>query len=300
MIEKHVVLLVDDSPETLTLMIEALETAGLMALVARSGDAALTILERVRPDLILLDAVMPGMDGFTVCRGIKERPEFELIPIVFMTGLDDSEHVVKGLEAGGVDYLTKPIEPAVLIARVAVHVANARMIRDARQALDGTGQSLIAFRADQSLAWASARAIDLLGAHLDALGADAVANLRRWIDQVSRLPLSKSPPLHLDRTDGDAIALTSLGRSGSGDILVRASLHCQAPPGEILSQKLTLSAREGEVLAWLTHGKSNKDIAVILSLSPRTVTKHIEQIFTKLGVENRTAAAAIAFRHLAA
>lgn len=297
---KHMVLLVDDSPETLNLLIEALEAAGLMTLVARSGDAALSILEHVTPDLILLDAVMPGMDGFTVCQTIKENSEFTLMPIVFMTGLDDSEHVVKGLKAGGVDYVTKPINPDELIARVSVHVANARMIRDARQALDGSGQSLIAFRADSSVCWASPRAIDLLGSDLGALDANAVACLGRWIDNVSRQPLSKSQPLQLERSDRGAIQLYSLGRSGSGDILARALPIRQEPPGEILSMELDLSSREGEVLAWLAHGKSNKDIAAILNLSPRTVTKHIEQIFIKLGVENRTAAAAMAFSHLAA
>ena len=298
--DRHMVLLVDDSPETLSLLIEALETAGLMALVARSGEAALKILAQVTPDLILLDAVMPGMDGFDVCRMIKEKNDFTLIPIVFMTGLDDSEHVIKGLKAGGVDYVTKPIKPDELIARVSVHVANARMIRDARQALDGSGQSLIAFRADMSIAWASPRAIELLGANLNALRANANSLLQCWIDEVTRQPLSRSHPLDLERHDGGSVRLHSLGRSGSGDVLARASLNRMVPPGEILSQKLPLSPREGEVLAWLANGKSNKDIATILNLSPRTVTKHIEQIFTKLGVENRTAAAAIAFSHLSA
>lgn len=297
--DRHMVLLVDDSPETLSLLIEALETAGLMTLVARSGEAALKILAQVKPDLILLDAVMPGMDGFAACQAIKNQSDFALIPIVFMTGLDDSEHVVKGLKAGGVDYVTKPIKPDELIARVSVHVANARSIRDARQALDGSGQSLIAFRTDLSIAWASPRAIELLGTDMSALRADASSLLERWIDEVSRQPLSASRPLDLERHDGSRVRLHSLGRSGSGDVLARASLIRTEPPGQILSQNLPLSAREGEVLAWLANGKSNKDIATILNLSPRTVTKHVEQIFTKLGVENRTAAAAIAFNHLA-
>ncbi|MEM9629176.1 MAG: response regulator transcription factor [Pseudomonadota bacterium] len=298
--DKHMVLLVDDSPETLSLLIEALEAAGLMTLVARSGDAALKILVQVKPDLILLDAMMPGMDGFDVCQTIKEQSEFALIPIIFMTGLDDSEHVVRGLRAGGVDYVTKPIKPDELIARVSIHVANARMIRDARQALDGSGQSLIAFRTDLSIAWASARATELLGTDLNALCPKASSLLEGWIDEVSHQPLSKSQPLDVERQDGSSVRLSSLGRSGSGDILARASLNRKEPPGQILSQKLPLSAREGEVLAWLANGKSNKDIATILDLSPRTITKHVEQIFTKLGVENRTAAAAIAFSHLSA
>jgi len=298
--EKHVVLLVDDSPETLTLLIEALETAGLMALVARGGEAALAILERVKPDLILLDAIMPGPDGFKVCQTIKERPDFASIPIVFMTGLDDSEHVVKGLKAGGVDYVTKPIVPDELIARVSVHIANARLIADARQALDGSGHSLMAFRTDMSVSWASPRAIELLGSALETLDAVSITRLQRWLGRISSQPLSKTSTLDLERIDSAAIKITPLGRSGSGDILVRLTPDNQEPPGDILSQQLNLSAREGEVLAWLARGKSNKDIATILNLSPRTVTKHIEQIFTKLGVENRTAAAAMAFTHLSA
>ena len=174
------------------------------------------------------------------------------------------------------------------------------MIRDARQALDGSGQSLIAFRTDMSIAWASPRAIELLGTELNALRSNASNDLGRWIDDVGRQPLSASHPLDLERVDGSSIRLHSLGRSGSGDVLARASLNRTEPPGQILSQRLPLSAREGEVLAWLANGKSNKDIATILNLSPRTVTKHVEQIFVKLGVENRTAAAAIAFSHLSA
>ena len=298
--DKHMVLLVDDSPETLSLLIESLETAGLMTLVARSGHAALKILAQIKPDLILLDAVMPGMDGFSVCQTIKGQADFALIPIVFMTGLDASEHLVRGLKVGGVDYVTKPINPDELIARVSVHVANARMIRDARQALDGAGQSLVAFHTDASISWASARAIELLGTDLSALKENAGKDLARWITEVAQQPLSKAHPLQLDRRDGGSVKLHSLGRSGSGDVLVRASLIRQDPPGQILSQELSLSAREGEVLAWLANGKSNKDIATILNLSPRTVTKHIEQIFAKLGVENRTAAAAMAFSRLSA
>ncbi|MEM8877801.1 MAG: helix-turn-helix transcriptional regulator, partial [Pseudomonadota bacterium] len=93
-------------------------------------------------------------------------------------------------------------------------------------------------------------------------------------------------------------SLQFIGKSAVGDILVRIRPLTEQNSAETLSNALPISVREGEVLAWLANGKSNRDIAEILELSPRTVTKHVEQIFLKLGVENRTAAAAIALRHL--
>ncbi|WP_333489964.1 response regulator [Acidocella sp. MX-AZ03] len=98
---RDLVLVVDDTPETLGLLTEALETAGLTALVATSGEAALETLLHVTPDLILLDAMMPGLDGFETCKALKALPALSPIPVIFMTGLSDTAHVVRGLEAAG-------------------------------------------------------------------------------------------------------------------------------------------------------------------------------------------------------
>ncbi len=89
-----------------------------------------------------------------------------------------------------------------------------------------------------------------------------------------------------------------IGRSATGDFLVRATSLAAERPEAVLSRELGLTLREGEVLYWLCEGKTNRDIAQILSLSPRTVMKHVEQIFAKIQVENRTAAASIALRLL--
>ena len=111
-----VVLVVDDSPESLGMLNIALNTQGYTALVALNGIQALAIIEKVEPDVILLDAVMPEMDGFETCKRLKKL--LPNTPIIFMTGLTDIEDVVKGFEAGGIDYVTKPISPDEVIARI--------------------------------------------------------------------------------------------------------------------------------------------------------------------------------------
>lgn len=292
-----VVLVVDDTPETLSLVIEALEGAGLATLVARDGAAALRLLDRVAPDVILLDAVMPGIDGFETCRRIKARPDQATTPVVFMTGLSDSADIVAGLQAGGVDYLTKPIRPDELIARIAVHVANARMIAQARTALDSGGRGVAAFRADGGLVWASPRARDLLGAEPTVTLAPALAP---WLRDASAAPLSSGSEITLAGLDGRPVRLSMIGRSEGEGVLVGVAPGSDEPPSVVLSRELGLTAREGQVLEWLSRGKSNRDIAAILGLSPRTVTKHVEQIFQKLGVENRTSAATIALKQIGA
>ena len=295
---RGIVLLVDDSPETLGPLIDALENAGLTALVARDGASAIALLDRVEPDLILLDAVMPGLDGFATCRKIKARPEMATTPVFFMTGLSDSENVLEGLHAGGVDYVTKPIKPDEIIARIMVHIANARMITEARSALDTGDHGVVAFTTGGAIAWTSPRASELLSTATTSLDPEQTARLLAWLRRAAELPVSSSMDLELDQPDGSGLRITLIGRSAAGDILARIRPSQGLEPAEILSRALEISAREGEVLDWLANGKSNRDIAAILKLSPRTVTKHVEQIFLKLGVENRTAAAAIALRHL--
>ena len=109
---RSIVLVVDDSPGTLGLLNDALDEAGYTVLVAQSGRAALDVAARATPDIILMDALMPAMDGFETCRRLKQRPGLAAVPIIFMTALTETEHVLKALEAGGVDYVTKPVAPA--------------------------------------------------------------------------------------------------------------------------------------------------------------------------------------------
>ena len=168
--DNDVVLIVDDMPDNLAVLHDALDESGYTVLVATSGDQALQRAGQARPDIVLLDAMMPGMDGFEVARRLKADPATTTIPIIFMTGLTETEHLVAGLEAGGVDYVTKPVKARELIARIGVHLGGARRARhqasqsrQARNALDAFGYASVTARAsDGRLLWTTPLARDLL------------------------------------------------------------------------------------------------------------------------------------------
>ncbi len=142
--EKDLVLIVDDSSDTLSILNEALEKEGMETLVALEGNQALAIAQKMIPDIILLDAIMPTISGFDVCKKLKENPELRSIPVIFMTGLTDTENVVKGFEAGGIDYITKPIINSELVARIRVHLANSRLALSAQSDVGLAGEYIFA------------------------------------------------------------------------------------------------------------------------------------------------------------
>ena len=115
------VLIVDDDPANLELLFQHLSQAGYRVLVAETGQLALERAELAQPEAILLDVMMPGMDGFETCRRLKQQATTQAIPVIFMTALADTADKVKGFAAGGVDYVTKPFQPEELLARVQAH-----------------------------------------------------------------------------------------------------------------------------------------------------------------------------------
>lgn len=295
--KNDIVLVVDDSADALSLINDTLEAANMDVLVALEGKQALTIAKRIRPDIILLDAIMPNMDGFETCKALKADANLASIPVIFMTGLSDTDDIVRGLEAGGVDYLTKPIKPSELLARMKVHLSNARLTNSAQLALDSTGQHLMTVSDSGHIMWATPQTYALLAKARadDEWQQNAFAEqLSQWLahqpDTDSRLPLTGLDyPLSVKvisaKADQERLLKLEDGRRPTGP--------------NLLKQELDLTERESEVLHWLANGKTNRDIAQILEMSPRTVNKHLEQIFPKLGVENRTAAAGIALKILA-
>jgi DNA-binding response OmpR family regulator/DNA-binding CsgD family transcriptional regulator len=298
---RDIVLVVDDSPETLRLLTDALEEAGMTVLVAREGDHALSIVEKVVPDVILMDALMPGADGFTTCRKLKQKPTLAHVPIIFMTGLTDTEHIIRGLEAGGVDYITKPIVPGEVLARIRVHLANARMAHGARTALDAFGRFLLAANRTGRVLWYTPQAAKLLSlafADFDREGYALPSDIQTWLHQCAAAPAGpEAAAMSLkDRTLASGVHLIYIGQIGADEFLLRLVESGINDDRTLLKQKLAVTEREAEVLLWIARGKSNRDIAEILDLSPRTVNKHLEQIYAKLGVENRTSAAALAVR----
>lgn len=290
--EQDIVLLVDDSPESLGFLTTALEDSGVTVLVARSGEAALGIVGRVTPDVILMDAVMPGLDGFETSRRMKALAKLTHVPIIFMTGLTETEHIVHALESGGVDYLSKPINVDELRARIRVHLANARRAQSARIALDAAGRHLVAFSGNGAVLWSTPQANRLL----ERSGIDAARQpemtkgFHAWLDQADE---GSIPGGGFDLTLSGAVGVqfAYLGMVAGEEYLFRLSRKQEEGQEDNLRQSFGLTQRESEVLLWIARGKSNRDIGEILGLSPRTVNKHLEQVYAKLGVENRASAA---------
>lgn len=293
-----IALVVDDSPDTLSLINDALEAAGIDVLVALEGRQALTIAKRMRPDIILMDGLMPHMDGFEACRALKADPELASIPVIFMTGLTETGDVIKGLEAGGVDYLTKPIKPNELLARMKVHLGNARLAQSARTALDSLGQHLLTVDDEGQIKWATPQAHALLArARADEQWQqnNLAPQIRYWLEHQPQL----EEQLNLDGLDYP-LAVKLIDRQENGEKLMKLLDRQRTDGAALLREKLNLTERESEVLYWIANGKTNRETGEILEMSPRTVNKHLEQIFPKLGVENRTAAAGVALRILVA
>jgi len=302
------VLIVDDVPDNLAMLHDALDESGYTVLVATSGEQALARAAQTRPDIVLLDAMMPGLDGFEVARRLKADSGTAHIPIIFMTGLTETEHLVAALEAGGVDYVTKPIKPKEVLARMNVHLQGARVARQqarqagqARNALDAFGYASITVHWPEGrIIWQTVLARELLQRYCGTQAPDMPPLLREWMErhlpdaierQVEPPPLvieqgasSLSLRLH-QQTDGDEWLI--IMRESSGTAVIEA-----------MSLALKLTPREAEVLYWVVKGKTNRDIGEIIGSSPATAKKHLERVYVKLGVETRTAAAGVAMKRI--
>jgi DNA-binding NarL/FixJ family response regulator len=280
-----VVLVVDDVPRSLGALCIDLEAQGYTVLVASDGESALSRLDLVTPDAILLDALMPGLDGFETCRRVKAHPEWSHIPVIFMTGLSETSHIVKGFEAGGVDYVVKPVRTPEVLARLATHVRNSRAVRQAREAIDVGGHGVLMVDAHLRMAWRSPRAQRWLA---EFFAVDSDAACIAWLSAGSFCTRAQA---------GRTLTARQLGGVGLGEVMWLLSVNeADVAPSRLATASLT--PRETEVLSWVAKGKTNRDVADILCMSPRTVNKHLEHVFEKLGVETRAAAAALASREL--
>jgi DNA-binding response OmpR family regulator/DNA-binding CsgD family transcriptional regulator len=294
---RDIILVVDDSPETLGFLTQAIESTGATVLVALDGESALTLTEQVTPDLIVMDAVMPGIGGFEACRRLRAIDHLAQVPVIFMTGLSETEHIVRGLEAGGVDYLTKPIVIDELLARVRVHLRNARRSAAAHSALDATGRFLLSVTPEGTLRWSTPQADRLLRqiapqrqeAGLQETEFRLPPEIRDWMARAAE----GGGETYVWVTGERKLEFAYLGQVRAGERLLRVTQVEPRADADRLRRHFALTGREAEVLLWIARGKSNKDISTVLGISPRTVNKHLEQIFEKLGVENRASAAAL-------
>ena len=300
----ELVLIVDDVPDNLSVLHDALDEAGYTVLVATNGEAALSCAVQAVPHVVLLDALRPGMDGFEVARRLKAHAATAHIPIIFMTGLTETEHVVAAFAAGGVDYVTKPLRAQEVLARMAVHMRGARQAQQAvqaRNALDAFGHATMAIHLEGERlrsVWQTPLARQLMHSYLDAEAGQIPAAVLAWLlteSQASAEGLDVRP-FSVNRQFGAQarqLVFTLQQRTGDDDLLVVMREISDAAVIEAMVQSMKLTVREAEVLYWLAKGKTNRDIGDILGSSPATVKKHLERVYVKLGVETRTAAAAV-------
>jgi DNA-binding response OmpR family regulator len=296
----NIVLIVDDVPDNLSVLHDALDESGYTVLVATGGEAALQRASQALPDIVLLDAMMPGMDGFEVAKRLKASPATAHIPIIFMTGLTETEHLVAALEAGGVDYVTKPIKPKEVLARMGVHVQGARQARQTRNALDAFGYASITVRAsDGKLMWQTPLARELLLAYYGTSSPETPQSVVDWLRRhLAEAERQIEPPRLTAELGARRLTFRLHQQTGDEDWLIVMREVSDTAVIEAMSLSFKLTAREAEVLYWVVKGKINRDIADIVGASPATVKKHLERIFGKLGVETRTAAAGMAMNRI--
>jgi len=293
--ERPIVLIVDDTPENLALLSDTLQAAGYLVLVAPSGEAALKSLARATPDVVLMDAMMPGMDGFETCRRLKLDERLASLPVIFMTALTESEHVIQGFRVGGIDYVTKPVKPAEICARIAAHVQRARAQQYASALLDLEQRAALIATGDGRIRWLSSKAARVLAQYApvpDTLPTQLPDALAQWLANW----IGNGRPEHavFEKRIGTARHVARVTSSPArGEWVVILETFDDAERLKALSAQFPITAREAEVLLWMARGKTNRDIGDILGISPRTVNKHLEHLFVKLHVETRSAATAL-------
>lgn len=288
------ILIVDDVPENLSLLHESLDQAGYQVLVATNGFSAIEIAHRSQPDMILLDGSMPEIDGFETCLQLKSSPVTEHIPVIFMTGLTETEHILKGFQVGGVDYVTKPLNIDEVQARVKTHLLQARLMHQQKQMLDATGSAILSLNLNGEIIWQTPIVNELLKTH-DVEMIHFQQSLNVWLQDLMKQPDQAHLMFGQYGHDHQQLQLNLLTKIDAENsykhVLVQLKEQMQMPSIEEIAHACpNLTPREAEVMYWVTMGKTNRDIAEILQLSPRTVNKHLEHVFEKLFVETRTAA----------
>ncbi|MEH6455923.1 MAG: DNA-binding response regulator [Cocleimonas sp.] len=293
---KGIVLIAEDSAEALGMLNETLVNEGYTVFVAMDGEQALAIANRMVPDLILMDIIMPNMDGVQACKELKKNSELTDVPVIFMTGLSEKEHLFHSLDAGGVDFINKPIQLDELLARIKVHLRNSKSTRSAHNTLNQIGQLSFTCDSNASILWSTDSANELL----ISSGINSEENTQLMSEQI-RYWISSDPDKHSSlwlKGFNSPVQICFLGRPAPGEYLLRFTNDNEENIRANLCKRFSLTERESEVLFWLVRGKTNKEISIILTMSPRTVNKHLEPIFRKLSVENRTSATAVCLRYL--
>lgn len=297
------VLIVDDTPGNLALLSDTLSEAHYRVLVATDGSSALEQIQYIKPDIILLDVMMPGIDGFETCSRLKADPNTAPIPVLFMTGLNELDNLLRGFGEGALDYIVKPIRPAEVLARIEVHLTQTRNLRRAERLLNHGDFAALAVDASGRIDWLTPAAGSWLSdfsalqnppqsfAINDFLPGKLLVWFQTWLANNVR---SSSESDEQILAPGFKASISVCETPDEFMLLLQREDNQDDWNPQNLRERLKLTFREAEILMWISRGKTNKEIGIILDTSPRTVNKHLEHIFEKLGVSTRAAAVAMA------
>lgn len=297
------VLIVDDTPGNLALLSDTLSEAHYRVLVATDGQSALEQIQYIKPDIILLDVMMPGIDGFETCRQLKADTATEAIPVLFMTGLSELDHLLRGFGEGALDYIVKPIRPAEVLARIEVHLTQTRNLRRAERLLAEGEFAALAVDSTGRIDWLTPAAVNWLrdftvlqGLELecrvnDFLPGTLLGWFQAWREHNAGVGAGSQ-----SMNNGFSASISACEHPDEFMLFLQRETSNEEWSPETLRERLKLTFREAEILMWIARGKTNKEIGIILNTSPRTVNKHLEHVFEKLGVSTRAAAVAVAFK----
>ncbi len=296
------VLIVDDTPGNLAVLSDMLSEAGYRVLVATDGLSALEQISFLKPEIILLDVMMPGINGFETCHQLKQNNETRDIPIIFMTGLSELDDLLRGFNEGAVDYIVKPIRPAEVLARVEAQLAQSKNLTRANNTLDQIAYAALTFDQNGMITWLTSTALKILfdcgDEHKKIKAGDFLPP--SILSQTNRLKAefqSSSTQISNEIRIAEHYSGKVIPYPPIGEFLL--IIQKNSSDWDLISLKTAfgLTPREAEILMWISKGKTNKEIGLILNSSPRTVNKHLEHVFEKLGVPTRTAAVAKVLSH---
>jgi len=292
------VMIVDDTPDNLALLSDTLSEAGYRVLVATDGLSALEQIAYLTPDIILLDVMMPGIDGFETCNRLKSAPETAHIPVLFMTALSELDNLLRGFGEGAVDYIVKPIRPPEVLARVDAQLTQVKNLRRTENALNTSPYSALSIDTFGHITWLTPGG----KLWLDEFRQKHLLTGKSEVGTLLPKPLCEWARLYIEVTAQAAGESYESHRAGvafsakitpcqhTGEYLLIMEKHSAEWDLASVKTSLGLTSREAEILMWISRGKTNKEAGLILGSSPRTINKHLEHIFEKLGVVTRAAA----------
>ncbi|MEA3230582.1 MAG: response regulator [Thermodesulfobacteriota bacterium] len=265
--DQAVIMIIDDSPDSLKLLSNILSEQGFQVRQALNGRVALGVIKQQPPDLIILDIRMPEMDGFEVCRQLKKDGMTCGVPIIFISGLGESDDKIRAFEVGGQDYITKPFEDAEVLARVKLHLELSRM----KQGLEELVQRRTTKLGESNTA-------------LKVLLEHRVSEREKFEENVvSHISSLVSPYLkQLKETDLSSRqkSLITVIESNLKEVTSQFS-------GKLYAKALGLTRREMEIAALIKIGKTNMEISDLLNISEHAVSFHRQNLRKKLGLLGR-------------